>query len=274
MPAVSRPAWMLALSSFADRGGAPRRSPVEIVATMGSYLTRTQAAEVSGLRAGPFGRWADGVAAMRDDCAAFAGHWQAHNDRVLASGGPLWVVLGDSTAQGLGAPSPDGGYVGQVLAELRRQTGLPWRVLNLSVSGALTRDVLGAQLPLMPADADLVTCGIGVNDILYTSPAKLFADLRALIAAVPDRTVLLDLPLPAGCWGFLGRASVPYVTRINRTIHRAAAARGLPVAEVSATFLPPWPGKFASDYFHPSQHGYRDWARALLNTVTPLAATP
>ena len=46
---------MLTLSRFADRGGAPRRSPIEIVATMGSYLTRTQAAEVSGLRAGPFG---------------------------------------------------------------------------------------------------------------------------------------------------------------------------------------------------------------------------
>ena len=100
-----------------------------------------------------------------------------------------------------------------------------------------------------------------------TSPAKLFADLRALIAAVPDQTVLLDLPLPAGCWGFLGRASVPYVTRINRTIHQAAAARGLPVAEVSAHFLPPWSGKFAPDCFHPSQDGYRDWARALLATL-------
>ena len=54
-----------------------------------------------------------------------------------------------------------------------------------------------------------MTCGIGVNDILYTSPGKLFADLRALIAAVPDQTVLLDLPLPAGCWGFLGRATCP-----------------------------------------------------------------
>ena len=39
------------------------------------------------------------------------------------------------------------------------------------------------------------------HDILYTSPAKLFADLRTLIAALPDQTVLLDLPLPAGCWG-------------------------------------------------------------------------
>jgi hypothetical protein len=103
MPAVSRPAWMLALSGFAGRGGAPRRSPVEIVATMGSYLTRTQAAEVSGLRAGPFGRWADGVTAMREDCAAFARHWQAHNDRVLAETGPLplpsgcWGLLGHSS---------------------------------------------------------------------------------------------------------------------------------------------------------------------------------
>ncbi len=268
VPAVSRPTWMLALSGVGDRIGAPRRSPVEIVATMGSYLTRTQAAEVSGLRAGPFGRWADGVAAMREDCAAFARHWQAHNDRVLAMDGPLWVVLGDSTAQGLGAPSPDGGYVGQVLTELREQTHLPWRVLNLSVSGALTRDVIGAQLPRLPGQpADLVTCGIGVNDILYTKPSKLFADLRALIAAVPDQTVLLDLPVPAGCWGFLGRASVPYVTRINRTIHQVAAARDLPVAAVSAHFRPPWTGKFASDCFHPSQVGYRDWSRALLAAV-------
>jgi acyl-CoA thioesterase-1 len=271
MPAVSRPAWMLALSGVADRVGAPRRSPVEIIATMGTYVTRTPAAGVSGLRTGPFGRWADGVTAMREDCAAFARHWQAHNDEVLAMDGPLWVVLGDSTAQGLGAPSPDGGYVGQVLTELRQQTALPWRVLNLSVSGALTRDVIAAQLPRLPAHADLVTCGVGVNDILYTSPGKLFADLRALVAAVPDQTVLLDLPLPSGCWGFLGRASVPYVTRINRTIRQAAAARGLPVAEVSAHFSPPWTGKFASDCFHPSQAGYRDWARALL---AAMASTP
>jgi lysophospholipase L1-like esterase len=268
MPAVSRPAWMLALSGPGRRAGAPRRSPVEIVATMGSYLTGTRAARVSGLRTGPFGRWADGVNAMREDGMAFAAHWRAHNEEVLDTDGPLWVVLGDSTAQGLGAASPEGGYVGQVLAALRRQTGQPWRVLNLSVSGALTRDVIGAQLPRLPAEPDLVTCGIGVNDILYTGPGKLFADLRALIAAVPDQTVLFDLPLPAGCWGPIGRASVPYVTRINRAIHAAAAARGLPVAEVSAHFLPPWTGKFAPDCFHPSQDGYRDWSRALLEAIT------
>ena len=278
MPVVSRPAWVSALSGYAGGG---RRSPVEVVATMGTYMTRTQAAGWSGLRAGPFGRWADGVTAMREDCAVFASHWQAHNERVLGrypaggfgkaaeafGSGPLWVVLGDSTAQGLGAPTPEAGYVGQVLKVLRRRSGLPWRVFNLSVSGALIRDVLTDQLPRLPGPADLVTCGIGINDILYTGPGKLFSDLRALLAAVPDRTVMLDLPLPAGCWGLLGRASVPYVARINRTIREVAAARGLPVAEVSAHFMPPWTGKFASDCFHPSQDGYRDWARALLAVI-------
>jgi len=194
---------------------------------------------------------------------------------VLAEPGPLWVVLGDSTAQGLGAPSPDGGYVGQVLEELRARTGQPWRVLNLSVSGALIRDVLRDQVPLLatlPVAPDLVTCGIGANDILYSAPAKLFGDLRAVLTAVPDNTVVLDLPLPAGFWGIVGKLSVPYVVRINRAIHDVARARGLPVAEISSHFTRPWTGKFASDYFHPSQDGYRDWTRALLAAIPPAAA--
>ena len=240
---------------------------MEIVANVGTYVTRSPAAQFSGLRGGSFGRWADGVTAMRADCVTFAEHWQAHNEWVLsqpAGSGPLWAVLGDSTAQGLGAPTPEGGYVGQVLAVLREQTHLPWQVLNLSASGSLIRDVLHHQLPRLPVSADLVTCGIGINDVLYTGPGKLFGDLRVLLAAVPDGTVMLDLPVLAGYAGLLGRASRPYLTRINRTLHEVAASRGLPVAEVSAHFLPPWTGKFASDCFHPSQDGYRDWTQALL----------
>jgi acyl-CoA thioesterase-1 len=268
-PGVSRPSWM-ALSG----SGNGRRSPIEIVANAATYVTRTPVADLSGLRTGRFGRWSDGVTALRTDRASFATHWQAHNHRILTESGPLWVVLGDSTAQGLGAPSPEAGYVGQALAELRERTGQRWRVLNLSTSGALIRDVLADQLPRLPAAPDLVTCGIGANDILYTAPTKVFRDLRALIAAVPDETILLDLPLPAGFWGVLGWLSLPYVVRINRAIHRAAQARDLPVAEVSAHFLPPWPGKLASDCFHPSLDGYRDWARALLDALPPARGGP
>jgi len=270
--AVSRPAWANAIGGT----GTNRKSPVEVFATAASVLTRSQYAEVSGLRACKFGRWTDGVTAMREDCVAFAAYWHAHNERVLhdletgTEPGPLWVALGDSTAQGLGAPRPRGGYVGQALQQLRHRTGEHWRVLNLSVSGALIRDVLGEQIPKLPQEPALVTCGVGANDILYTAPGKLFSDLRALIAAVPERTVMLDLPLPAGFWWIVGRMSVPYITRINRVIYESAKDRGLPVAEVSAQFVPPWIGKFSVDSFHPSQDGYRDWTRALL-TALPAA---
>jgi lysophospholipase L1-like esterase len=240
---------------------------VEIVATMGTAITRSPGAEVTGLRGGRFGRWADGVTTMRADCQAFAEYWRVHNERVLDDTGPLWVVLGDSTAQGLGAPSPDGGYVGQSLAGLTERDGKPWRVLNLSVSGSVIRDVLDRQLPKLPSRPDLITCGIGVNDIFYNTPGKLFADLRTLAEALPDETVLLDLPLPHGIWGLIGRMSVPYVTRINRVLRETAWSRGQRIARISEHFTPPWAGKFASDSFHPSLAGYRDWTRAVLEAI-------
>jgi acyl-CoA thioesterase I len=279
-PGVSRPGWVHAVNALTGTGGEDRRSPVELVANAASVFTRSSYAEVTGLSNGRLGRWTDGVAAMRSDRVTFATYWAEHNARVLSARAaaqrhgepvdPLWVVLGDSTAQGLGAPGPRGGYVGQTLQQLRRQTGQHWRVVNLSVSGSLMRDVIADQLPrLGEHKPDLVTCGAGTNDILFSAPATLFGDLRALLGAVPDKTVLLDLPKPSGFWGIVGHMSVPYVTRINRVINEIAGKRSLPVARVSAHFTAPWAGKLAVDSFHPSQDGYRDWSRALVEALTP-----
>jgi lysophospholipase L1-like esterase len=279
---VSRPAWVGAMNALTGTRGAgdhQRKSPVEILADAASVVTRSPYAEVTGIKHGKLGRWTDGVAVLRADRAEFATYWDAHNDQVLSKReralrdgetDPLWVVLGDSTAQGLGATGPRGGYVGQTLYELRRATGRHWRVLNLSVSGALMRDVVADQLPRLDGvRPDLVTCGAGANDILYSAPGKLFGDLRGLLAAVPDDTVVLDLPLLSGFWGIVGRMSVPYITRINRVINEVAAERKLRVAEVSRHFIPPWVGKFSVDNFHPSQDGYRDWSRALVEALIP-----
>jgi len=280
---VSRPAWVGAMNALTGTRGASRKSPVEIFADAASVVTRSPYAEVTGLKHGKLGRWTDGVAELRSARTEFAVYWDAHNDQVLtereramrdgADLDPLWVVLGDSTAQGLGAPGPRGGYVGQTLYQLRRTTGSHWQVLNLSVSGALMRDVLADQIPLLDGQRpDLVTCGAAANDILYSAPGKLFGDLRTLLAAVPEDTVMLDLPLLSGFWGIVGRMSVPYITRINRVIQEVATERRLRVAEVSRHFVPPWVGKFSVDNFHPSQDGYRDWSRALVEALTPGAA--
>ena len=277
---VSRPAWVGAMNALTGTRGASRKSPVEIFADAASVVTRSQYAEVTGIKHGRLGRWTDGVAELRSARTEFAAYWGAHNEEVLAKReramrdgdalDPLWVVLGDSTAQGLGAAGPRGGYVGQTLYQLRRTTGTHWQVLNLSVSGALMRDVLADQIPLLDGQRpDLVTCGAAANDILYSAPGKLFGDLRSLLAAVPEETVMLDLPLLAGFWGIVGRMSVPYITRINRVIREVASERRLRVAEVSRQFVPPWAGKFSVDHFHPSQDGYRDWSRALVEALTP-----
>jgi acyl-CoA thioesterase I len=282
---VSRPAWVGAMNALTGAGGANRKSPVEIIADAASVVTRSPYAEVTGISHGKLGRWTEGVAELRADRMEFATYWDAHNDRVLSNRDlalrngdepdPLWVVLGDSTAQGLGAPDPRGGYVGQTLHQLRRRTGRHWRVLNLSVSGALIRDVIAEQVPQLDGwQPDLVTCGAGANDVLFSAPGKLFSDLRALLAAVPEDTVMLDLPLMSGFWWIVGHISVPYISRINRVIREVADERSLRVAEVSRHFIPPWVGKFSVDNFHPSQDGYRDWSRALTEALTagPAAA--
>ena len=130
--------------------------------------------------------------------------------------------------------------------ELRQRTGRRWRVLNLSLSGALIRDVLHDQLPRLPVAPDLVTCGVGANDILYSAPAKLLArPARADRRRPGPARSCSTCRCPPGSGASSAGPACPYVARINRTIHRAAAARGLPVAEVSAHYLPPWNGKLS-----------------------------
>jgi lysophospholipase L1-like esterase len=208
------------------------------------------------------GRWLDGVAYVDVQARTYAEFWNRQNEQALAADGPLWVVLGDSTAQGLGASSPLHGYVGQVLRVLRA-TGTPWRVLNLSRSGAQTRHVLDDQLPLLEElQPALVTCGIGSNDILGTTPKRFRQHLRQVIGRLPTSSVVMDLTVPDRFW-HIGGAVSPYVSGINQLIGSTAAERGLPVAEVSRYARPPWRGLLAPDKFHPNNFGYRRHADAL-----------
>jgi lysophospholipase L1-like esterase len=210
-------------------------------------------------------QWCDGVAYIDIQARTYADFWRQQNETALAAEGPLWVVLGDSTAQGLGASSPLHGYVGQVQTKLER-FGRPWRVVNLSRSGAQTGHVLDDQLPLVQQlglEPDLVTCGIGSNDILGTPPGRFRTNLHELIRRLPSSSVVMDLPVPDRFWT-VGSICSPYVAGINRLIRAAAAERGLPVAELSRHVRPPWRDKLAADRFHPNDAGYRHHADALL----------
>ncbi|MDX6282725.1 MAG: hypothetical protein QOH03_3796 [Kribbellaceae bacterium] len=221
-----------------------------------------------------FRRWCDGVAYVDVQARTYAEYWTRQNETALVGDGPLWVVLGDSTAQGLGATSPLHGYVGQAVNVLNESSSRPWRVLNLSRAGAQAAHVLHDQLPMLERlgiEPDLVTCGIGSNDILGTAPKLVHGNLRQLIQRLPSASVVMDLLLPNRFWG-IGSLCSPYVAGINRTIHAAAAERNLPVAELSRHVRPPWRGKLAPDLFHPNDLGYRPLTKALLAAIPATVA--
>jgi acyl-CoA thioesterase-1 len=183
--------------------------------------------------------------------------WAASNEQARQGSGPLLVVLGDSAAQGVGASAYDRGWVGIVRDRLIERDGLAWRVVNLSRSGAKTRDVLDVQLPAAPA-ADLLVAVVGGNDALHTKLPRWLADAHELVAALPAGAVVSTT----------ARGVFERKTRqVNEQVRAEAAARGLPVADVWAHTGPPYRGLYF-DGLHPNDKGYLQWADAVWEAVT------
>lgn len=131
---------------------------------------------------------------------------------------PVYLALGDSTSFGIGADAPELGFVGQ-LADLLREDlrcGPVWRprlddqrgrrprcpqleLVNLSVSGANSAELIDAQLPAALAlletrntnrsrfdDVLVITVTIGGNDLL--EPAVSGPIIGACAPVLPDPT--------------------------------------------------------------------------------------
>jgi acyl-CoA thioesterase I len=184
-----------------------------------------------------------------------------------APGGLLYVALGDSTAQGIGASGPEKGYVGLFAQRLRAETGRPVQVINLSRTGARVHDVVAEQLPMLARlTPDVVTVGVGGNDIRHYDAGRFRSDVDALLAGLPANTVVGDVPwfMHGGTGRNSGEAAV-YVTKV-------AESRGLSVAGLhDAMHRRGWVSMltdFSADWFHPSNQGYRIWADAFWDAMT------
>jgi lysophospholipase L1-like esterase len=200
-----------------------------------------------------------GVAATLDAREPYRAYWDQSNADALRADGPLWVALGDSTAQGVGASRPDRSYVGQLL-DLLHTDDAPWRVVNLSVSGARIADVTRDQVPrvLEFGEPALVTCAVGANDVIRSGFPRAPHALRVLVACLPAGTVLATVPQ-----GLLQRRA----QQLNQVIWSEAPLARLRVADVWALTGRPWRGKFAADAFHPNDAGYADWCAAFAATL-------
>jgi acyl-CoA thioesterase I len=184
----------------------------------------------------------------------------------------LYVALGDSTVEGVGATTPSATYVARVHARLRTvypQAGL----VNLGVGGATSADVVADQLEravlLRPR---LVTVSIGPNDITGHVPLgeyernveTIFRRLTRETRAVVVTNLLPDLAVTPRFRGRPTTADIDALTvRFNEALLRRARSSGVEVVDLyrpSRAEIPQRPELLSGDGYHPSDLGYERWA--------------
>jgi lysophospholipase L1-like esterase len=187
----------------------------------------------------------------------------------------LYVALGDSTVEGIGASRPEATYVARLHARLQ---GVYPRAsaVNLGLGGATSADVVAGQLEhaalLRP---HLVTVSIGPNDITSRVPVAdyernvetIFRRLTLETGAVVVANLLPDLAITPRFRGREAAAAVGGLTvRFNEALGRAARTHGVEVVDLYAASreeLPRRPELIALDGYHPSDAGYARWAELL-----------
>ncbi len=185
-------------------------------------------------------------------------------ERGKEEGELLYVAVGDSAAQGIGASRPGRSYVGLIAAHLRETTGRSIRVVNLSISGARLREALALQLPaLRRLKPDIVTVAVGANDIAGFDAGRFERELTELYDALPSDAIVSELP------SFYLGTKERNVAVANRIVHRLADERGLAVAPLHRVTSRAGVARYAlnqvaADFFHPNDRGYRVWASAFL----------
>jgi lysophospholipase L1-like esterase len=203
----------------------------------------------------------------------------SHEPVLIGKEGPLlkYVVIGDSTGAGEGAPYSSGVAIGTA-----QHLALRYRVslYNFSISGSTAKGVVRDQLAeaalLKP---DLVLLCVGANDAThFTSSAKLHSALEIIVtmlrASSPEVTIVVT-----GCpqMGSVPRFAQPLrwfagtqTARINRVFSAIVSERHLAwshIADRTGSIFQQDPTLFWEDKFHPNARGYAVWLKVLDETL-------
>lgn len=185
-------------------------------------------------------------------------YWKTLASQPIPENALVYVALGDSTAQAIGSPDPMEGYVGQFARKLSEQTNQPVHIVNISKTGAVTKDISKTQLPkIAQYNPDIVTLAIGGNDVLNDSEKKvLFDELATIAGQLPPRSLVADLPtFEHGTQRQTGLDSRAYVKEL-------ALKHNLIYVPINEATEPKfWDiDQYAIDFLHPSVKQYTIWA--------------
>lgn len=185
------------------------------------------------------------------------------------------LVLGDSTAAGVGAETQDDALAGNLARNIHEHSGRGshWRAVGRN--GATARDIITDYLDEATAvPADLVFLTIGANDALgLRSRGSFRRDVVEIVEAMRNANagalILVSL-MPR----FDRFAALPQPVKWNLALHAASLEDGARagVAGMRDVFaipkpIPYTPEFWASDRFHPSAEGYRQWIEFAMESV-------
>jgi lysophospholipase L1-like esterase len=177
------------------------------------------------------------------------------------------LVLGDSTAAGVGTDSQEHALPGNLARRLSNEweRGALWRAVG--ANGATSGDIARTFLDEATSHAyDLIFLSIGANDALQLRSRGAFRrNMRRIIRqlrSVSPQSLILVSCLP----GFSQFTALPNPLRWALALHATSletTARRLVANEPGVLMAPPAPPYtaefFAPDRFHPSAEGYREW---------------
>lgn len=204
-------------------------------------------------------------------------------DKPMTTGPIVYVALGDSTGAGVGAR--DGGYVARLFKRLEERRPES-KLSNLCVSGATTADVVREQLDRGVAlNPDLVTIGIGINDIGHGLTIDQFAkNLDQILSTLKEKThatiVVTNLPDISSAPRIPTSMRSEYQRQIDefgKRLEEIARQHGVTIFDIytiTKEELPSHPEYFSADGFHPSDEGYELWATQMWPTLAQAAGVP
>lgn len=182
------------------------------------------------------------------------------------------LIVGDSSAAGVGAPTQDAALSGRLVAELGRRYRVAWRLE--ARTGATTGTALDSLSRLDPERFDVAVIALGVNDVTRLVPRRVWAARQAKLHDLLSdrfgaaRIVASGLP-PMGQFPLLPQplrwVLGAHAARLDTALADMAPRRtGLVHVPMDMPFDPRY---VAEDGFHPSPAGYAEWARVLAGKV-------
>lgn len=180
------------------------------------------------------------------------------------------LVIGESTAAGVGVDSHEQGLASQLAKQIHERTGQTIAWHTFGVNGirldALNRQLTKVELP----EAELVVLSMGVNDTTGFTPRYRFRqqlqELRDLLGTrypaplmllrVPPMHLFTALPTPL-------RHVIGWRARLLDNLYRKLASESPERFSYAHYPVISDPKLLASDGYHPGEKGYRYIAQAL-----------